>query len=148
MVVLSFAIAVIFYAFNASMRLFTNELSESDASFQAHKAVEMMSGELRGAIEIESASTASITFWYADLNDNGIREANETATYTWTGTIEGFINRIIQASSQEIATGIKGFALTYNDPTPSNIRLIKIFVTVQKDSTLSTLESSVKCRNL
>ena len=139
MVVLSFAIAVIFYAFNASMRLFTNELSESDASFQAHKAVETMSNELRGAIEIVSANGTSITF---------MREAYETVTYSWTGTAEGLLNRTVQTSTQEIATGIKGFTLTYNDPTPSNIRLIKILVTVQKDSTLSTLESSVKCRNL
>lgn len=136
--VLSFAIIVIFYAYTASMRLFTGELSEFDASFQAHKAMELMTNELRGALEIISANGTSITF----------RNENETITFTWTGTDEGYLNRTVQTSTQEIATGIKSFSFTYNDPTPANIKLINIYITDQKDSTLVTLESGVKCRNL
>jgi prepilin-type N-terminal cleavage/methylation domain-containing protein len=146
--VLSFAIIVIFYAYTASMRLFTGELSEFDASFQAHKAMELMTKELRSALEIESASGTSISFWSADLNKNGTRDENETATYSWTGTIEGFINRTVQSSTQEIATGVESLNLTYDDPQPSNIRFINIIITVRKDSTPVTLESGVKCRNL
>ena len=148
MAMLSIAIAVIFYAFSASMRVFTSELSDADASLEMHRAIERMTNELRGSLEIISANGTGITFWYDDLNNDGTREANETVQYSWTGTSEGYINRTVQTSTQEIANGIKSFSLTYNDPSPSNIRVVNIYITVQKDSTVSTLESGVKLRNL
>ena len=148
MAVLSIAIVVIFYAFTASMRVFTSELSDADASMEIHRAIERMTKELRGSLEIISADGTSITFWNEDLNNNGTREADETVQYSWTGTSEGYINRTVQTSTQEIATGIKSFSLTYNDPTPSNIRVVNIYITAQKGSTVSTLESGVKLRNL
>ncbi|MFH1709643.1 MAG: type II secretion system protein [bacterium] len=144
--VLSFAIAVVIYAFTASMHLFTNELSEGDTSIEIHRSLERMTNELRNALEIGSAGTTSITFWHQDTNSDGIMDAGETITYSWTGTSEGYINRIVQTSTQEIATGIKGFSFSYNDP--ANIRVVNIFITAQKGSVVSTLESSVKCRNL
>jgi hypothetical protein len=146
--VLSIAMGVVFYAFTASMRIFTSEISEADASLQAHKAIERMSSELQGALQIVSASATSITFWYSDTNGDGTREANETVTYTWTGTAEGYINRTVQASTLEIATGVKRLNLTYNDPSPPNINIIDILITVQKGTVLSTLESGVDIRNL
>lgn len=148
MAVLIVAMAVIFYAFNASMRIFTSELSETDASIQAHGAIERMTKELKGALEIVTATGTSVAFWYGDANGNGTREANETVKYTWTGTTTGLINRTVQTSTLEIADGVRRLSLTYNDPSPPNIRIINILITVKKDSTLSTLESSVDIRNL
>jgi type II secretory pathway pseudopilin PulG len=148
MAVLIIAMAVIFYAFTASMRIFTSELSETDASFEAHRAMERMTKELKGALEIVTATGTSVAFWYSDANGNGTREAGETVKYTWTGTTDGLINRTVQTSTLEIATGVKRINITYNDPSPLNIRIINILITVKKDSTLSTLESSVDIRNL
>jgi type II secretory pathway pseudopilin PulG len=145
---LSIAMAVIFYAFSASMRIFTSEMWEADASLEVHRAMERMTKELRGALEVVSASGTSVTFWYSDLNGDGTREANETVTFSWTGTSEGYINRTVLTATQEISTGIKKFSFTYNDPSPPNIKFITIFLSAQKGSTVSTLESSVDCRNL
>jgi len=145
---LTFALALIFYAFTASMRIFTAELYEGDTAFEIQRSLDRMTKELRNSLEIVSANGTSITFWSEDLNSNGTREANETVTYSWTGTSEGYLKRIVQTASIEVASGVKSFSLTYNNPAPSNIRLINIYMTVQKGSNLSTLESSVKSRNL
>ncbi len=139
---------VIFYAFTASMRIFTSEMSEADTSLETHRAMERMTKELRGALQIVSAEASSITFWYNDLNGDGTMEANETVTYSWTGASPGYINRTVQTSTQEVSSGIMNFSLTYNDPDPSNINFITIFMAAQNGSTMSTLESSVDCRNL
>jgi len=146
--VLTFAMALIIYAFTQSMRIFTAELYEGDTAVEIHRSLDRMTKELRSSLEIVSADGISITFWSEDLNNNGTREANETVTYSWTGTSEGYLKRIVQTASIEVASGVKSFSLTYNNPTPSNIRLINIYITVQKGSNLSTLESSVKSRNL
>jgi prepilin-type N-terminal cleavage/methylation domain-containing protein len=146
--VLTFAMALIIYAFTQSMRIFTAELYEGDTAAEIQRSLDRMTKELRNALEIVSTSETSVTFWYQDLNNNGTREANETVTYSWTGTSEGYLKRIVQTASIEVATGVKSFSLTYNNPTPANIRLINIYITVQKGSNLSTLESSVKSRNL
>lgn len=148
MAVLSIAIAVIFYAFVASMHIFTNELSESDSSIQMHRAMERMTNELRNSLAIISANPTSVTFWYQDLNGNGTVDANETVAYSWTGTAEGYVNRTVQTASLEVANGIKGFTLTYNDVDPANIKVITIRITSMNGTSVSTLESSVKGRNL
>ena len=146
--VLTFALALIIYAFTASMHIFTAELYEGDTAIEIQRSIDRMTKELRNSLEIVSANGISITFWSEDLNSNGTREANETVTYSWTGTSEGYLKRIVQTASIEVASGVKSFSLTYNNPAPSNIRLINIYMTVQKGSNLSTLESSVKSRNL
>jgi prepilin-type N-terminal cleavage/methylation domain-containing protein len=146
--VLTFAMALIIYAFTQSMRIFTAELYEGDTAVEIQRSIDRMTKELRNSLEIVSADGSSITFWSEDLNSNGTREANETVTYSWTGTSEGYLKRIVQTASIEVASGVKSFSLTYNNPAPSNIRLINIYMTVQKGSNLSTLESSVKSRNL
>jgi len=146
--VLTFAMALIIYAFTQSMRIFTAELYEGDTAIEIQRSIDRMTNELRNALEIVSTGETSVTFWYQDLNGNATRDANETVRYSWTGTTEGLLNRTVQTATLEVASGIKSFSLTYNNPAPSNIRLINIYMTVKKGSNLSTLESSVKSRNL
>ena len=146
--VLTFAMALIIYAFTQSMHIFTNELSEGDTAFEIQRSVDRMTKELRNALEIVSTSETSVTFWYQDLNGNSTRDANETVRYSWTGTTEGLLNRTVQTSTLEVASGIKGFSLTFDNPNPASIKLINIRMTVQKGTTVTTLESSVKSRNL
>jgi hypothetical protein len=145
---LSFLMVVIFYAFTASMHIFTTEISRTDTSIEAHRAMERMTVELRESLQIISAESTSVSFWNNDLNGDGTVEANEIVTYSWTGAPQGFINRTIQTATQEISTGITNFSLTYNDPDPSNVNFITILIVAQNGSVVSTLESSVDCRNL
>jgi prepilin-type N-terminal cleavage/methylation domain-containing protein len=148
MAMLSIMMVVIFYAFSASMSIFSGEISEADASLEAHRAMERMTKDLRGSLQIVAANSTSITFWNSDINGDGTMEANELVTYSWTGTSEGYINRTIQTSTREISTGIMRFALTYNDPSLEAIRVITILMTAKKGSNVCTLESSVDGRNL
>ncbi len=148
MAVLTIAMGVIIYAFIASMRIYTAELSEADASIQAHRAMERMTKEMRSALEIVTATGTSVAFWYSDANGNGTREASETVKYTWTGSTTGLINRTVQTSTLEVATGVANINLTYNDPDPPDIRIINILIRVKKGTMVSTLESSVDLRNL
>jgi prepilin-type N-terminal cleavage/methylation domain-containing protein len=145
---LSIVMVIIFYAFSASMSIFSGEISEADASLEAHRAMERMTKDLRGALQIIDANDTSITFWNSDLNGDGTVEANELVTYSWTGTSEGFINRTVQTSTREISTGIKSFSLTYNDASVEAIRVVTIKMTAKIGTNISTLESSVNGRNL
>ncbi len=146
--VLTFAMALIIYAFTQSMHIFTAELYEGDTAVEIQRSIDRMTSELRNSREIVSTSESSVTFWYVDLNGNSTRDANETVRYSWTGTTEGLLNRTVQTSTLEVASGVKYFHLIFDNPAPANINLIKIQITVLKGSNLSTLESSVKSRNL
>jgi prepilin-type N-terminal cleavage/methylation domain-containing protein len=148
MAMLSIVMVIIFYAFSASMSIFSGEISEADASLEAHRTMERMTKDLRGALQIVAADSTSISFWSSDINGDGTVEANEVVTYSWTGTSEGYINRTVQTSTREISTGIKSFALTYNDPSLEAVRVITINITAQKGANVSTIESSVDGRNL
>jgi len=146
MAVLSIAIVIIFYAFQATMTALTEQFSESDVSLEVHKGMERMVKELRGALEIPSASGTSITFWYKDINGNGTRDAAETINYTWTGITTETLTRTMGGATFIVANKISGFSLTYDDP--SNIKLIRIKLTGTAGTSINTLESSVKLRNL
>ena len=144
-IVLSIAIVVVFYAFTASMRVFTEELAHSDASFETHKAVDRMTKELRRSLEIVTANPTDISFWHEDTNNNGSREADETVEYIWVGSQEALI-RTTYGKSIIISNSVTRLSLTYDNP--SNVRVINISITAQKGESISTLESSVKPRNL
>lgn len=144
MIALTIALGLIFSAFLAVMQIFTSEMSDTDVSMSSHKPIEMMAGELRGALEIISTSTESVSFWYKDLNSDSTREASETVTYTWLPTREA-IFRSVSTSTVRIASNITNMNLTYSG-TP--VTQITIKVTARLGTSINTLESSVKCRNL
>lgn len=146
MAVMTLAIALIFYAFQATMKVLTEELSEADVSLEVHKGMERMVRELRGALEVPSAASTSITFWYRDLNGNGTRDAAETINYTWTGITTETLTRTMGSSTFIVANKIIDLSLTYDNP--SSVKLVKIKITGIKGTSVSTLESSVKLRNL
>lgn len=146
MAVMTFAIVVLFYAFSISMRVLSEEMTESDVSLETHRAVERMVSELRNSLEIVSAGGTSITFWHVDTNGNGTREADETVSYSWTGGTVEALDRTIGETTFRIAGNVMNFSLTYDNP--SNIKLIKILITGRKGTSIGTLESSVKSRNL
>jgi len=143
--VLGIALTVLFYAFTATMRLLSDELSQHDISFETQRPTERMVKELRESLEFVTATTESISFWYRDLNGNGSREANETVTYRWEPSVEALF-REIPGNSLRISNNITHFHLTYDNP--SNITTVYIHITAKRGTTINTLESSVKSRNL
>jgi hypothetical protein len=146
MAILTFAIAVIFYGYVAATKLLSAEVEDSDVTFQMHKAMDRMTAELRNAKQITADTSTTISFWYDDTNNNNTREATETVTYSWTGgTIEA-IFRTVVSTTERIANNISNMALTYDNA--SSVGRITISITGHKNATVSTIESSVNCRNL
>lgn len=146
MSVLSIAMVVLFYAFTVSMNIFSSELSEADSSMSINTSLERMTKELRGALEIVSPGSTSISFWYKDLNGNGTREANETLVYSWTAGTQETLYRTTSAGSYILAYNVKSLQFTYDNPSAPKV--VNIRITVKKGGNISTLESSVKSRNL
>lgn len=146
MVALSFAIYVIFYAYVEITKIFTAEMTDSDISFETSKAMDRMGRELQQAREITSKSSTGITFWYRDTNNNSTREADETVSYSWTGGSTEAIFRTVVSTTERIANNINNLTLTYDDATTP--KRVTISITGRKNSTLGTIESSVKFRNL
>jgi type II secretory pathway pseudopilin PulG len=144
--ILTVVMGVIVYTYLAATRLLSSEFEDSDVTYQMNKAMDRMSGELRSARQITSASSTSITFWYNDNNNNNTREATETASYSWTGGTVEAIFRTVVASTERIANNISNLTLSYDNVL--DIGRITISITGHKNSTVSTIESSVNCRNL
>jgi len=146
MAVISMILAGVFMAFSVVLKLFVDETDQTDIFIEADRGMSRMVRELREAKEITNASSREITFWYADLNNNGTREATELATYTWSGSPESNLNRIASGETFPLSYGVFSFALTYDNQ--SNVKLINILLTVGKGDNRATLESSVRPRNL
>jgi hypothetical protein len=143
--VISIAMIVLFYAFQAATMIFSSEMNESDSSFEAHKAIERIVADLRNSPEIITHTTTEVTFWYQDANNNSTREASEVVSYTWLPTTEA-VYRGQNSASVIIANRIIGMSLTYDNP--SDIGMITIKITSYQGDTVTTLESSANLRNL
>ena len=146
MAVMTFAIGIVFYGFLAVANIFTEEMAETDVGFETNKALEQMTTEMRNTLEIVSSGDTDITFWHKDLNQNNSREANETISYSWNGTIGGDLIKTTDGTPVIIAKGVNAFSLSYD--SSSEATLIDISITIFANNEIGTLESSVQCRNL
>jgi len=144
--VITFVIVIITISFLLSMRIFSEELSSSGIQYEAKKAMERMTQELRGALEIVSAESSSVTFWWKDLNGNTTREVEETVSFYWDGSPGSTLKRTEGTDTINIIYNVNNLLFTYQDS--NNIKLITINLTAAKENTISTLESSIKLRNL
>ncbi len=143
---ISILIAVIIMAFIISLRIFSTELSESSIKFDAQKGIERMTEELRGALEIVSSESSSVGFWWKDLNANASRESDETVTFSWDGTPGSTLQRAQGTDKSKIIYNVNNLLFTYQ--YPGDIEVITISLTVAKENVISTMESSVRLRNL
>ncbi len=146
MAIITIAMGVVFMAFSLALRLFVEEATRTDVYIEADRGMSKMVQELRGAKQIINASSREVTFWLTDVNDNGTREAEETATFSWSGSPESSLDRIISSETIPIAYGVHDFNLQYDNP--SDIKLISIKLTIGEGTALATLESSIKLRNI
>ena len=146
MAIMSMVMAAVFSAFSIFFRIFFDETQRTDIYIEADRGMNRIVSELRETKEIVSASSREVTFWLDDLNGNGTREANETVTYRWSGSIEAALNRIISNETFPVAYGVYNFTLSYDDP--NDVKFIDVKLTTGKQLNRATLESSVRPRNL
>ncbi len=145
MAFLAIAMTAVFYGFNAAMDIFNMEMYESDSAIEAHRGMEHITKELQNCLAITTPGVRYITFWYQDYNGNGTIDANELVSYTWDATAQ-FLNRTQSSSTFAVAKGVTFFALTYD--VTADINLITVWITTKKNTGVTTLESSVRARNL
>jgi prepilin-type N-terminal cleavage/methylation domain-containing protein len=146
MAIITIAMGAIFMAFSMALRLFVEESMRTDSHIEADRSMSRMIKELRGSKQIISTATREVTFWLSDENENDIREADETVTFTWTGSPEYTLNRTSSNETLHLAYDVYDFTLTYDDPF--DIGLIDISITIGEGPTHVTLESSAKLRNI
>lgn len=135
-------------AYLAGAGLFRSEVNISSIQLEAGRAVNTMSKEIANCLEVESASQTSLSVWLKDLNSNGTKEASETVTYFWDGTSGGNLMRTLSSNSQILSKYVKNFMLTYDNPSISQIKMVTISLTNSQGGEISTLESSIRIRNL
>lgn len=146
MAIILMAMGAIFMAFSVALRLFVDESTRTDVFIEADRGMSEMAKELMGAKQVLVSTSREVSFWLADLNDNGTREAEETVTYAWSGSPESNLNRESAGTARAVAYGVYGFDLTYDDPADPT--LISITLNVGQRGIQTTLESSVKLRNV
>jgi len=140
------AMGALFMAFSVALRMFVDESNRTDVFIEADRGISGMTKELISAREIISSGSREITFWAEDYNDDGTREASEVVAFTWSGSSESALYRQAGGVSVPIAYGVRNMAFTYDDP--SSPTFVKIYLLVTKLGIFSTIESSVKLRNI
>jgi len=130
------------------------QLNRDDVRQQVSFAMQRMAKELRGLLNITSANTKTITFYF-DLNDNGAQEANEFITYNWSspGT------DLTRSGAAPLAHSVENFSLQYFDVNnvelttrpvsdPASIRRITINLTTKIKDESIVLRTDIRPRNL
>ncbi len=128
--------------------IFNSEMDRSSAFMEANKAVNALRGDLRSCLELTGATSTSISFWADDLNSNGTKEANEIYAYSWNGTAGNPLMKTISGNSTMVAKNLNELLLTYNSASLTSITQVDIKITTGTADNVSTLESSVKLRNI
>lgn len=143
-----FVIITIIVLYIGGIKIFGTELNISNIHIESKRAMNLMGNEIKDCLEIETALPTSFSFWWKDLNSNSSKEANEIVSYSWDGVDGGNLTRTISANSEIISKYVDNFNLTYNNQTISLIRTVNIKLTNLLNDEISTLESTVKIRNL
>ncbi|MBU0672466.1 MAG: hypothetical protein KJ732_05515 [Candidatus Margulisbacteria bacterium] len=135
-------IGVVVSAYIVSMRVFNQQISQSDIFWDGHRAVETMTKEIRECLEVTSAEASTITFWWKDLDGSTTRDANETVSYALANQN---LRRTIGSTSRGIANNVTSLSFAYNtNPNPS---LVTVTVTLSRQGETTTVESKARIRN-
>lgn len=68
MAMLLIIFAVIFLAYIVGIEIFEGEKGQSDVTLELNRGISFLEKDLMGALEIVTAESHSVTFWYKDLN--------------------------------------------------------------------------------
>ena len=133
---------VIVTAYLTGVQSFTREMSRFDIFWEANQALEDITGNIRGCLDVTSAASDSITFWWDDLNDNTSMEADEVMTYSLSGQK---LIQTIGSGSKPILDHVADFELEYDNPAYPT--LVTVTLTMQKEGNYATLEAKADIRN-
>lgn len=136
------AFLVVVLGYNVGVKTFSQETSRSDLFWEGSQGIETVTSELRDSVELISAGTDSISFWWKDLNDNQTREADEVVTYAVSNQI---LVRTQGTVTKPMAHNVVGFDLSYDNP--ADPELITVALTMRKADNVVTMESKAALRN-
>jgi len=140
---ISLAMAVIFMAFYVGLNIFLAEMSSSEVYLECNKGIESIAKRLRGATEILNSGAQNISF-YMPLAEGGA--TREAVAYSWNGTPGDPLLISVDGDVRTLSNNVHDFELAYDNP--SDIKMVTIRLMVSIDEETSTLESSVRLRNL
>ncbi|MFH1347990.1 MAG: prepilin-type N-terminal cleavage/methylation domain-containing protein [Candidatus Margulisiibacteriota bacterium] len=136
------ALLIVVLGYNIGTKTFTQETSRSDFFWEGSRGVQTVTEELRGCLELTSADSDSISFWWEDLNDNSTMEANEVVDYSVSNQI---LVRTQGTETKPLVHNVISFDLTYDDL--ADPELITVTLTMLKEGNMVTLESKANLRN-
>ncbi|MFH1201552.1 MAG: hypothetical protein V1674_01520 [Candidatus Omnitrophota bacterium] len=145
------------YIFLTIWQAWGYQVDREESGQEAFLASEKMTKELRGLLNVTSADSLFIEF-YCDLNDNGIPEADELITYSWSGVSGASLIKSWGKNTSILAHNVESFNFAYFNVnnlglitpvgTPSTIRRISFNLKTKiKDETIS-LRTEARPRNL
>lgn len=136
------ALLIVVLGYNIGIKTFTQETSRSDFFWEGSQGVQTVTEELRECLELTSADSNSISFWWKDLNDNSTMEATEKISYAVSNQI---LVRTQGTETKPLVHNVIGFDLTYDDL--ADPELITVTLTMLKEGNMVTLESKANLRN-
>ncbi|MEA3347344.1 MAG: prepilin-type N-terminal cleavage/methylation domain-containing protein [Candidatus Auribacterota bacterium] len=153
---MSVLVVVTSFVFVAVFKSWGFEIAKAQVKQEAGWGIEKMDRELKELLLITAAEQYSIVFW-SDVNENGVQDANESITYSWSGTPGDNLTRNDGSVTSALSNDVQSFQLSYyngsGNPlvfpvTPANIRLITINLATKKEDETITIRSNVRPRNL
>ncbi len=148
-VVTSFVFVVVFKSWSF-------EVAKAQVKQEAGWGIEKMDRELKELLLISTAEQNSIVF-FADINENGVQDSDESITYSWAGAAGDSLTRSDGIITNVLSNDVQSFQLNYYDGngnslvfpvTPVNVRLITINLATKKENEMITIRSNVRPRNL
>jgi hypothetical protein len=126
----------------------------------ARIGLDRMCDEIKHAHKLYSIAPATIRFWWKDVNDNDIADANEILTFFWSGTSGNDLTRKFDAetAATPLANYVDDFSLRFYDKNgiqtsvPADVHFLTASLKIKKsgknDAYTSIMRKSVYPRNL
>ena len=158
LVAISLIISVPAMLFITGLKIFTSGLDRAGIRQETAIGMELLSRELNEARELTDTQVDSISFWWQDTDGDDLRDADETVTFSWSGTPGDSFMR----GSVELTRDVQDLEFTYRDlnntlltPSPTlslverdSLRWIGVRMETQKhDETLITV-LAIQSKNL
>ena len=152
-VLVSLLVGVISMVYQAGFSTFYTHNLRIGVKGESSRAFFTMGQELRQADSLVTAQQTSLSFT-ADTDSNG---SDETIQYSWTGGAGSALQRISGGATTTLINSVNSLAFSYYDAgnnllsfpvTVSQVKMIRINVTVTSQDETFALRSQVNLRNL
>jgi hypothetical protein len=133
-------LAVIMVAYFAGVRTFTQEMSRFDIFWDAHKALDAVTDDIRNCDDVISSEADSINLW-CDLDADTTMEANEYVSFYLS---DQKLMRTLSGESRLVVDNVESFVLEYDDDAYPT--LVTVTLTMNKAGHRATLEGKANIR--